>query len=55
MAVPASAFDLGIEDSIFRPQTLIFATSGNISRLANRAIPDYAEHVTVLSAPSLTT
>src|SRR5437867_10760015 len=48
MAVSVPAFDLGSEHRIFRPKTLNFYTSSYISRLANRAIHVYAEHVTVL-------
>ena len=48
MTVPVPTFDLGAEPKIFQPKTLNFDTSGNISRLANRAIHVYAEHVTVL-------
>jgi len=44
-----------VKDRIFGPKTLNLVTSSNISHLADRTIPVYAEHVTVLSAPSLPT
>src|SRR6266849_4344126 len=48
MAVPVLAFNLDTEHRISLPKTLNFDTSSYISRLANRAIHVYAEHVTVL-------